>query len=180
MRFTNLMLALFALCLASTQSSANGTDMLLATTGCKKNPCVIKENLGGHPRMYEAAARELLRKGWRLIVDGRCYSGCVILASFARKNVCLTERARMALHRGTLRNVYEPFGKMVDTGNIHSVKLYFSPPLGYRAEMTFFTPDYGDDINAWAFRENKMPWEGVYVMTPQEALHFFKPCKQKR
>src|SRR3989344_2784524 len=169
-------LLILALLLSSTiPSPAAPKTPMDHVFGCKGKTCVIRENNGGNPKHFIAAAEDALLRGVKTRVDGPCFSGCVIFASYARKKVCITAKARIGLHRGRSGTLYEPLGKVVPP-DPKNAKIFDRPPPGYRIEMTRFTPDYGDDIVRWAAIENnKMPFDGLYIMTQQEALHFWKP-----
>lgn len=176
--FTRLCLAMLALLsVAATQVRAEEESMMKFLFKCADRECVIRGNSGGNPFLFADAAKETLRKGMRIKVDGHCYSGCVLFASWARKNVCVTERARMGLHYGSTTTLYERFGKQIDPTTELGLHTLRTTPLGYREETLYFVPNYGDDINEWALENHKMPYEGLYVMTRPEALKFWKPCR---
>jgi len=148
--------------------------------GCSphKRVCVVQDNEGGIPLLFEHAAREVLKHGIRVRIRGNCPSSCVIFTSIARGNVCLEAGAVMKIHRGTMYAVFEPFGKEVDISTDAGLEIVENPPIFYRRETAYFTPNYGSDINAWALRENKMVYDGMYTMTPKEAAQFWKSCRK--
>jgi hypothetical protein len=155
------------------------TDNILQTLfKCTGRTCVIRENLGGIPFLYALAAHKVRKDGIRVRVDGRCSSACVIFASVARKNVCITKNARMGIHQGRASDLYDPKGVKVDMEMEGYAGLYFNPPPGYEVREHYFIPQYGTDINEWALREGKMPATvETYVMTHEEALRFWRPCR---
>lgn len=173
----NLGVVLIALAVATGfTSTAVAGAAIVHEFGCRSSLCVINENYGGSPRIFGLAAKEALREHVKIRINGTCGSACVIFASQARRNVCLTENARMEIHRGEVVAIYDLSGKAISFSTPAGLAIRMDPPPGYRTEITRFTPDYGDDVNAWAFRENKMPYDGAYTMTRAEALRFWKPC----
>ena len=154
MRYVLAMLAAFAL--ISSAEARTPMSMMEIIFKCSGLQCTIENNPGGSPVVFEAAAYETLRRNVKVRITGECASACVIFASKARRNVCVTETAKMMLHRGTARRAY------VYAANI---------------EATYFTPDYGSDITEWALSEGKMPYDTFYTMTRAEMLRFWKPCR---
>ncbi len=138
--------------------------------------CTINFSPGGVPYYFELAAISARTHNTQVRINGKCASACVIFAIRAKQNVCLTENAQMGLHYGRRTAVYEPFGKEVDVTTSTGAALYRNPPPGYRVERTYFLPDYGE-ITQWALDENKVPYVGMYWLTRDEALRFWKPCR---
>lgn len=151
----------FLFVLVSTVSVDARTEisMMEIVFSCSRPRCTIEKNPGGNPALFEIAAAEAIRKKVKVKITGMCASACVIFASKARKNVCVADGAKMMLHRGTRTDFYSTAG------------------IGSRAESTYFTPDYGDDITAWALDEGKLPYDSLYTMTRPEMLRFWKACR---
>jgi len=177
MRLSPFVLVLMLFMMTAGAPAAAKASMIQLLFNCTSTRlCVIQKDGGGIPFLYELAAQEVIRRRISIRIEGACASACVIFASRARAYACVTKGARMMLHHGTKTDVYTPSGKMVDLDSYESIKIYLDPPPGYRVERTFFTPDYGDDINAWALRENKMPYDGLYTMTRNEMLRYWRSC----
>lgn len=177
MRFLKMMVLLAAIALPCSAAAQEPRWMDFLFDCPANTACVIKENGGGIVFFYQEAAKEALEENLQIQIQGECYSACVVFASMARKNVCVAQGAKIGLHHGTERHVYTPFGTELEIRDQKSLDLYMAPPPGYRVEYVYVVVDYGNDINEWAFRENKMPYgSDLYVMTYAEALKFWRPC----
>jgi len=149
--------------------------------GCAGKVCVITDNFGGNAEMFEKAALEARRFRTKIRIRRHCYSGCVLFASRVREQVCLEPTARMGLHYGVRVWLYLPFEQKVPSGHFATpaqLEKYLSRlPYFYQLQHIYELPDYGDDITAWALEEDKMPYHGVYVLTREETLRYWKPCR---
>lgn len=122
--------------------------------GCSGDPCVVKNNPGGEVGAYKAAAREIKRTGRQVVIDGPCNSACAILADIARKQVCVTSRAKFGFHKGYVIG-------------LHDGKAYL---LGR------FTPPQSRDIASWVTRNGGYPSKGMRVMRSAQAGKIWKRC----
>jgi len=176
MRLLLVVAAMFGFVLSSPASAETAMQQVF---GCNGKTCDILHNVGGDPELFRSAAKEALRKGIRVRVLGPCASGCLMFASFVRKNTCIGKDAEMIIHRGSEDRVYEPFGKMVSLDSVSGPAIYDNPPPGYRSEQTYFIPNYGKDITEWALNADKLPYPDVayYVLSRKEALRYWKPCR---
>jgi hypothetical protein len=142
--------------------------------------CVIRENHGGIEVMHTWAAEEALEKGIHCVIDGECSSACVVFASKARANVCLTKRAQIGIHYGYTHRVFDPSGEELKPGTARWKNVYFAEvlPPGYHKEIVYYVPDYGKDITAWALAENKMPKDeaDMYFLSDHEADKYWTRC----
>jgi hypothetical protein len=107
---------------------ASGRAIIFGYCG---NPCVIQENKGGDAVKFVQAASKL-KEGQRVIVDGECYSACVLFADFARPKVCITDRAEFFLHMGS-STLVKPDGTRLAWYPPHSddIEEYVSEHGGY-------------------------------------------------
>jgi hypothetical protein len=70
------------------------------------DPCVITHNMGGHGRIFIAAAETLAaRKKSGAVIDGYCLSACALFADLARAHVCVTRNAVFGFHRSNFELV---------------------------------------------------------------------------
>jgi len=140
------------------------------------NVCVIKRNYGGELGLFAGAVVYARMVNMHVVVDGPCASGCVVFASAMRPNVCVTQNAKMMIHLGTIRRVFDSSDKEVDPAVDQD--RYWNPHWGDRVVYEPFLPPYGDDINAWALSNNKIPGSPryAYTLTRDEMLKFWKPC----
>ncbi len=176
MRFLFAVLMLFALG-SHSMGATKVTNWLMAKLGCGDEVCVVSDNRGGIPIMYRWAAERVLEKGTKVRIEGVCYSACVIFASIAKENVCITHEARMGIHMGRRRAYFNARNEEVDITTIPGIEYFMPPPKGIEARLVDYTPLYGDDINEWALKNNKMPRSmEMYVMTHEEALQFWRLC----
>ena len=170
-----LTLAVFLTACIATPASA-AVSWMETLFNCSGPVCVITDSPGGIVVTFEWAAIEAREKGMYIRIDGPCASACVIFASRVRENTCITQRAQIGLHRGQIRRLYDPSGKQVRIKTEKDIDMLFKPPRGYSVKTTYFTPNYGKDINDWALKNGKMPYRGMYVMKPHEALRYWRPC----
>src|ERR1039458_7229761 len=80
----------------------------LAFPGCGNTlkPCYVYGNPGGLVFVFEEAGRAFLNNDRKeLVIDGSCYSSCVIAADIARPNVCILPGAKFLFHRGNDEHV---------------------------------------------------------------------------
>lgn len=157
----------------------NGLDWVEHELGCTGEICVIRYNQGGITDAYIWAAQQALARGIHVIVDGLCESSCVIFASQVRTDACITKNARIGIHMGFTKQVFDPSGKRVWPDTEESRRIFAVPPKGYTSKGFFRYIEYGDDINDWAKANNKMPPpDDMYFMTHEEALMFWRPCPE--
>jgi hypothetical protein len=123
--------------------------------GCNKDPCVIQHDGGGFVEKYEHLAWRLKQTGWKLSIDGECYSACVILADKARPNVCLTHKARFF---------------------IHQTKGEEKRPNGEYEPVRRPYEGYSEDINEWIEFNGGQPITGWLYMEFLEARKFWPAC----
>ena len=165
--------------LMTVAAPARATTAMEVVFGCTSTKeCVITMNEGGVLLLFHDAADEVRKYGTRVIVDGPCISACVLFASIARENVCVTRNAKMLIHLVAVKHVFDQSGKEITP--LDDIRAFFLPPPEYRVEYEYETPDYGRDINEWAARENKIPLnpKKLYTLTQQEMLMFWHPCSQ--
>jgi|GEM_PF-4902388 hypothetical protein len=121
--------------------------------------CLLHGNPGGTIGDFEKAAGAILAGAKRLIViDGPCYSACVILADIARERVCVTRWATFGFH-----------------------KAFFSKPVFISGTMVRLKEDLSDppqspDILKWVAKHKGFPSYDMLVMPYSEALHFWRKC----
>lgn len=171
--FTSLILLCFA---SPTMGATKQTNWLRVKYDCGDDVCIVRENYGGTPLLHRWAAERVLEKGTQVRIEGICYSACVIFASMARTNVCITGDAKMGIHLGIRQVYYNEKHEKVDITSIPNFEWGRPPPKGFYARDEYFTPKYGDDIIAWADQHGKMTGDEMYVMTHEEALQFWRPC----
>jgi hypothetical protein len=132
---------------------------------CDRDPtCIIRNNHGGEISLFQQAARELLREGKRLVIDGRCESACVILADMARPYACLTPRAVMAVHQASI------------------VRLSYSRNAAGRAERQYelvgrSDPPQSRDIDQWVADHGGYPPDGLLLISLPDAQQFWPMCE---
>jgi hypothetical protein len=144
---------------------------------CGDDVCIVRENRGGIPIMHRWAAERVLEKGTKVRIEGICNSACVIFASIARANVCITPDAKIGIHMGMRRAYFNTNNEEVDITKLPGFEYFLPPPKGIEARYLDYVPKYGDDINVWAIKNNKLPPSTeIYVMTYEEALQFWNPC----
>lgn len=142
--------------------------------------CTIDYNEGGASAYFWAAAMQAKQTGTRIRVNGPCASACVIFASFARPNVCVTKNARMKIHLGSIIRYLDDEGheyapEEVPTDNELA-------QMGLHKEVEVKIPSYGEDIVEWATREKKISKDPkvFYTMTHKEMLFFWPACKKEK
>jgi hypothetical protein len=128
---------------------------------CARATCTIQHNDGGDITVFQQAAREVLREGKRLVIDGYCASACVILADIARANTCITGNAALAVHQSFTSHVAVVGGRAVPVG----------PPI--RRD----DPPQSADINAWVRAHGGYPSSGVMFIPVSAAQQFWKVCR---
>lgn len=154
MRTGNFARAAFVCAALVAVASVARADSISAALGCSGNPCVVTSNPGGDVSAFKAAAREIRRTGRRVVIDGPCYSACAILADMARRNVCVTPRARFGFHKGYVVAV---------SGN----QMYL---------LKRFTPSHSRDIARWVSKNGGYPSKGFRMMGHGSAQRFWKKC----
>ncbi len=145
---------------------------------CTTKECVVRYNQGGLIWTFELAAREAIEGHISFRIDGICNSSCVLFASRVRENVCITNNARMGVHMGSIKRVFDHNGQEVSPSFVGNLEIFAFPPAGYRVDFERYVEmNYGQDINEWAAKNAKMPAsQGVYVLTHSEALQFWRAC----
>jgi hypothetical protein len=125
----------------------------------------IASNPGGDIQVFQAAAKEVLAEGFRIEIDGKCASACVLLADLARNNICITPGAQMLLHQGYK---IEPSGR-----------LHVTAAGGEIAEGRIvgrIIPPESADINAWVDAHGGYPSDGLLLMSYNAARQFWARC----
>lgn len=119
------------------------------------DPCVIRYNAGGNVASFLGAAKAV-QHGAReqVVIDGDCYSACVVFADIARKYVCVTPRAIFGFHKATLNLEYSN---------------------GAVTRMSMDTP-HSSDITRWVYSRGGFPRQGYLYMNSHEATRFWRPC----
>lgn len=113
------------------------------------DPCIVKDNPGGSIYLFQVAADKVLdgaRK--RVIIDGRCASSCVFFADKARARVCITPRAVMGFHQGTV-------------GDDKRLRI---------------TLHHSHDIEQWVMKRGGYPSNGMLEMRFADAKKFWPVC----
>ncbi len=167
---------LFAVALLTSCASAKATYTEVILRCTSTTMCTITKNLGGVPYLFKKTAEEVLGNNTKVVIDGPCYSACVIFASYARKNVCLTKHAKMLIHYGNQRHVYDAQGQ--ELGPYDDLMLQFAMPSALTVKYTYFMPDYGADINEWALKYQKVPSDPkkFYSLKKRELRKFWRRC----
>jgi hypothetical protein len=143
--------------------SACGTAPAFAVTDpqnpppCNSNPCVIKRDVGGLVHEYEQLALRVRLTGWRIVIDGECYSACAILADKARPFVCLTPKARLFFH--------QMYGTYTDP--LAGLVILRRPYTGHTK-----------DVAAWIAFNGGQPLSGWLYMPYPQARHFWPSCEE--
>ncbi len=142
--------------------------------------CVIgKTNAGGFISYFDDAADEVNASGVSVVIDALCESSCVRFAYRIRSRVCLTERARMLIHRFTDVYLYDRWGHVFwPRGDIESSPV----PHGYRKAYVPIDTSYGQGIDEWADAEGKIAPDPdvMYLMTRGEESQFWPMCPPPR
>ncbi len=131
-------------------------DMVSEVLGCEGDPCIVRNNPGGEIGAYRAAARELLRSGKRVVIDGPCLSACAMLADQARSRVCVTSRAKFGFHKGFV------MAHPMAGGPMQLVKR--------------FDPSHSRDVAGWVKKNGGYPARGFRVMGPRAAKRIWRSC----
>jgi hypothetical protein len=131
-------------------------DVVSEVLGCEGDPCVVSFNAGGEVGSFRAAAREIVRSGRRVVINGPCLSACAILADVARGRVCVTTKARFGFHKGYVLAQPEAGG----------------PPRFVKR----FTPSHSGDIARWVKRHGGYPSRGYKVMDGRAARKIWNSC----
>jgi len=123
---------------------------------CQGKICTISRNMGGYLVVFQAAAREVLREGKRLVINGECRSACAILADKARPNVCITSRARFGFHKAYVSKIVG----------------------GKRIKVPVYDPPQSPDIDRWVKARGGYPAPGKRHrwMSASEARVFWRIC----
>ncbi len=129
---------------------------------CGRTTCVIKNNPGGDVDLFQQAAHEVVWERKRLVIDGLCASACVILADMARRNTCITSRARIAVHKASIV-------QMVRT-TVANRKVTVGKVVGRE------DPPQSNDINRWVKAHGGYPTEGMRVIPVKDAQQFWPMC----
>lgn len=127
-------------------------DPFESTFGCK-DPCVVRDHPGGYILRFTALAN-LVHRGERslIVIDGRCASGCALLADLARPKVCITPWAELHFHQGTIL-----------------AGLWNRP----------FVPPQSKDVLALVEKRGGFPLEGYVIISAAEAQHLWPRCNRK-
>ncbi|TSC63807.1 MAG: hypothetical protein G01um101491_452 [Parcubacteria group bacterium Gr01-1014_91] len=142
-------LAALALCSAVT-GCASVVDLPFSEVPMEND--TIVDSGGGSVWVFAYAAREILRMGRHVRIDGSCDSACALFADLARPNVCITDRAVFGFHQLTIT----------------------AGPAG--ATETREPPPASPDIKAWVDARGGFPSEGLLVMNANEAIAFWPLC----
>lgn len=126
---------------------------------CNENPCVIQFDGGGYISSYEELSRRVRLTGWRIVIDGECYSACAILADRARPFVCLTYKARFFFHQMS--------GKIEGPAGNFTV---YRQPYAH----------HGADVAAWIELNGGQPLSGWLYMPFTEARSFWPSCSEMK
>jgi len=168
---------LFAVALLTSCASANANYTEVILHCASTTTCTITKNLGGVPYLFKKTAEEVLGNNTKVVIDGPCYSACVIFASYARKNACLTVRARMLIHLGSQQHDYDIWGREIKPYG--GIMPQLDPPFVYAVKFTYFMPNYGADIDTWALKYHKISSDPnmFYSLTKDELGMFWRPCE---
>jgi hypothetical protein len=63
------------------------------------DPCVIRDNQGGHMMSFIFAARTLYMRKKVAVIEGDCKSACALFADLARPMVCISKDATLWFHK---------------------------------------------------------------------------------
>lgn len=122
--------------------------------------CTITNSPGGILYEFRAAAQQVNLGARRLVrIDGWCASGCVVFADEARTRVCVTPRARMALHKGL---------SYVRVRVANTEKSVF---------RSYFDPPHSPDVRAWVRSKGGFPKKGFIEMPHRVAATIWRPCE---
>jgi hypothetical protein len=147
---------------AGAASAGPALDAALQSN-CTRTTCTVRHNPGGEIELFRRAAGELVSEGKRLVIDGVCASACVILADIARRNTCITPRAKMQVHQAT---VVRFTGQSVGSGG--------------RQPMAEFVrredPPHSVDIDRWVRSHGGYPADGVRLIPVSQARKFWAAC----
>ena len=139
-------------------------DRILQPACRLEHTCVVRENRGGDLLVFTRAAREVLREGKTLVIDGRCESACVVLADLARPNTCLTPRAEIGVHKTMVMMV---IGRRYVQGR--------AVPLVQVLDRNDLP--LSDDIDQWVRSHGGYPTDGMNVLPVQDASRFWPMCE---
>ena len=145
----------FASALAAAAAQARA-DTVSEVLGCEGDPCIVRNNPGGEIGAFKAAAREIMRSGKRVVIDGPCLSACAILADQARARVCVTSKAKFGFHKGFV------LARPMAGGPPHLVKR--------------FTPSHSRDVASWVKKNGGYPTRGFRVMGSSTAKRIWRSC----
>ncbi len=113
------------------------------------DPCIVKDNPGGSIYLFQLAADKVLAGARKqVIIDGQCRSSCAFFADKARARVCVTPRAVMGFHKGTVGD----------------------------DERLRITLHHSQDIERWVMRHGGYPSNGMLEMQFAEAKKFWRSC----
>lgn len=148
----------FHLVFASALAAASQAraDMVSQVLGCEGDPCIVRNNPGGEIGAFKAAARELMRSGKRVVIDGPCLSACAILADHARARVCVTSQAKFGFHKGFV------MAHSMAGGPMRLVKR--------------FDPSHSRDVASWVKKNGGYPARGFRVMGSRTAKRIWRSC----
>lgn len=127
-------------------ASLNPERELFGEDGCGE-PCVISYNPGGSSIVFMMMAHQFHLQDRLLVIDGKCYSACAIMADFARPHVCVTEQVELGFHKG-----YRSAG-------------------GGR-----FEPPQSKDVDDWVREHGGYPEEGILSMSFKDVKTFWSVC----
>ena len=149
-------LTVCAMLAAGAWSGAARADVVSDVLGCEGDPCVVRYSPGGEIGAFRAAAREILRSGRRVAIDGPCLSACAILADEARGRVCITSNAKFGFHKG--------YALLRPTAG------------GEHYLVARFDPVHSRDIAGWIKKRGGYPTKGVRVMGADAAKRIWRKC----
>lgn len=126
----------------------------------------VSENGGGDVRIFTYAAEEVLRKGIKVRIDGRCDSACALFADLARPNVCVTENARFGFH------------KMLKSQTYTSSSMFMNATISTTVQTVQKRedPPHSQDIATWVNNRWGFPSYGLLVMKAEDATEFWPTC----
>jgi hypothetical protein len=131
-------------------------DVVSDVLGCEGDPCIVRNSPGGEIGAFKAAARELMRSGRRVVIDGPCLSACAMLADQARARVCVTSRAKFGFHQGFV------LAHPMAGGPMQLVKR--------------FNPSHSRDVAGWVRKNGGYPARGYRVMGSRTAKRIWRGC----
>lgn len=133
--------------------------MIRSVFGNCGTPCVVRYNRGGFVAQFQIAADAIVRTNNSLVIDGDCYSACVIAADQIRSRTCITPRAAFHLHKAGITTVKKVGGK-----EVHMRSNLQDPPQS-------------PDIVTWAYLyRGGYPADGFITMTYADAKMFWRTC----